>query len=766
MNYKRFLNESRQNFGDSPRKFGFFSKSYLKIKPPSWLDRQIKVRKRLSYKYLTELYNRQELLYKYGKVVWGCIIHANVKLFERGKFDSPAAIVYSLNEILDDDLTKIISVSNQLYSLKGKQTDPELQKISDKLAGEFTIDLKLSVPTKITSGIKYYYAVTVVIRKHLPESYLAGKFFPLLVCPEKTDACMILPSKFWSKEFISKCWMGGKTAEKYNKKGLSDLKSKCYNSAIKNFDKAVKLNPLDLIYHNNLGYTYYLAGEFDNAISAYTIALELNPTDSRTLFGIARIYFTQNKLSKAIQKYEQIYEVDPDFKRISIPWVECLNSLGRYEESTKMIKLFLEDQESMDTTVRAIFCNYWGVALIKLNKFDEAIDKFEQALNFKPDFGLVYENWAFVLDLLGLEEESNQKFQQAIDILSQKDDSSELIDVYTSWIRSLFAKNEIEAANEEIEALLKIDPNNPVALNYKAKGLFLKGNPEEALGIYQKIIESSPYFGLAYSNYIFTLGNLGKFDEIQPIYERTLKLNLNDPRIERTYAFVLVAQNKLNEANLIFQKAIDKDPMLLEVYFPWIECLMRLEDYHAVIEKVKTVLSIDSENAEAYNYWGVALLNLKEFNESIQKFEHAVKLNSEFSLAYENLGFVHFELGQFEQALTFIEKATKVNPFNFQALFLWGLGLRHLGNYEGALEKFEQLITLIPKHSMGYYQFGITLNQLGQLDEAHKNIQKAIELEPNNGMYYNALGINAMGRDLIEQAFECFKKAIELNPEL
>jgi hypothetical protein len=94
----------------------------------------------------------------------------------------------------------------ELFSIKGAQTDPELQVFADKLADEKSGDSKIPAPTSITNGVQCYYTTTMIVRKHLPEKYLAGSLFPYLVCPGYTEAGMVLPEVFWPEHFINKFW--------------------------------------------------------------------------------------------------------------------------------------------------------------------------------------------------------------------------------------------------------------------------------------------------------------------------------------------------------------------------------------------------------------------------------------------------------------------------------------------------------------------------------------------------------------------------------
>jgi hypothetical protein len=46
----------------------------------------------------------------------------------------------------------------------------------------------------------------VVSRNHLPGGRLLDNLFPLLVAPERTEATMILPGRFWPLKLVQS-WM-------------------------------------------------------------------------------------------------------------------------------------------------------------------------------------------------------------------------------------------------------------------------------------------------------------------------------------------------------------------------------------------------------------------------------------------------------------------------------------------------------------------------------------------------------------------------------
>lgn len=198
MNFKDAILETRKNFSSRIEDV-----AYDRIVPPDWLL----INGEIGLPRFKELFENQDVLFSEGTVVWGRIIQANSLLFSPGPEDHPAVVLYSLDEEIDSNPKIIKKAARKLYKIKGKRTDPELQKFSDMLKSEHTRKWKIPVPPRISNNIQCFYTTNLVIRKHLPDGYLISGLFPYLVCPEKTDVGTILPSRYWSEKFLKRYWV-------------------------------------------------------------------------------------------------------------------------------------------------------------------------------------------------------------------------------------------------------------------------------------------------------------------------------------------------------------------------------------------------------------------------------------------------------------------------------------------------------------------------------------------------------------------------------
>lgn len=192
--FRAAIEETREIFGDPDREFGFFEKRYLKARPPIWCRKggdAMWINYRDQWKLLTE-----------GMPVWGTIVQVNNLMFKPGRLNCPGTVLYSRTRKHGDDLLPLMNIARNLFQLKGEHAnDPECQRYGDMLEDEYDRAMGIQVPDIMTGGIPLRSASVVFHRKHLPVNYLTAGFFPLLIHKE-TKSCMVLPSRYWSRDII------------------------------------------------------------------------------------------------------------------------------------------------------------------------------------------------------------------------------------------------------------------------------------------------------------------------------------------------------------------------------------------------------------------------------------------------------------------------------------------------------------------------------------------------------------------------------------
>lgn len=197
-----WIREMRTAFGDTPRKFDRHQKAHLSITKPKWMRFDFR-------KGIKSQYKDQDKLFQYGQVIWGSLIQANTLMFEAGDEDSPGALVYSLEGEHLEDIGSLVEIAEALMALKGEdlfKVSAELRSFAEMITDERSVILHERLPDSLTGGKELYYSILTFPRKHLADGFLRNGIFPILVAPEHTKACTVLPSRFWPEDFIELMW--------------------------------------------------------------------------------------------------------------------------------------------------------------------------------------------------------------------------------------------------------------------------------------------------------------------------------------------------------------------------------------------------------------------------------------------------------------------------------------------------------------------------------------------------------------------------------
>lgn len=119
-------------------------------------------------------------------------------------------------------------------------------------------------------------------------------------------------SEGWFKRTIR---LSPKLAEAYKGLGKINMIQEDYQSAMKNFSKALDLDNNDVSILNSLGLSYVRSGRCQEGIEKYRAALKLRPHDSRILFNLGYAKEKLGDLEEATFYYRQALSHSPEFEK-------------------------------------------------------------------------------------------------------------------------------------------------------------------------------------------------------------------------------------------------------------------------------------------------------------------------------------------------------------------------------------------------------------------------------------------------------------------
>ena len=152
------------------------------------------------------------------------------------------------------------------------------------------------------------------------------------------------------------------------------------------------------------------------------------------------------------------------------------------------------------------------------------------------------------------------------------------------------------------------------------------------------------------------------------------------------------------------------------------------------IESMQKAIDRDPKMVEAYNFLGLIYLTNTEFDKAIKQFEKAVRINRYFTDARNNLGIALRQAGHLERAAEEFQTALKdANYRSLEKIYL-NLGSVYLdqGRDRDAIESFRRALQIKPEYLLALMGLGRAYGATGQVDLAEQAYRKVVKIAPDS----------------------------------
>ena len=169
---------------------------------------------------------------------------------------------------------------------------------------------------------------------------------------------------------------GSNDAMYYYERARIYQKLKQYNSAILDYDVAIKLTPDSANAYFSRGLTYYEESRIKEALSDFDTAVKLNPKDPHILNTRGLVHSDQSEFDQALADFNQALKLDPNygsalFNRGTVyeRQQKYKEALADYDASIKNNKADT-DTESPDAVTERLLEAYYRRAIVNLDLND------------------------------------------------------------------------------------------------------------------------------------------------------------------------------------------------------------------------------------------------------------------------------------------------------------------------------------------------------------------------------------------------------------
>jgi tetratricopeptide (TPR) repeat protein len=299
----------------------------------------------------------------------------------------------------------------------------------------------------------------------------------------------------------------------YNIAGASNAGLKNFDASIKNYRKAIKINPDFADAHNNIGNAFLGNGELDKAIASYKKAIQIYPDYTEAYLNLGNVLMDEGIIDEAIDNYKEAIRIDSNLAMAYYLIANASKSKGDLKNAIanykKAIQIYPDYTEA--------YLNL-GNVLMDEGIIDEAIDNYKEAIRINPDYADAYNNMGNALQLEGDLESAIDYYNQAVTI------NPKFAEAYNNLGSALRGKLDLDDSIDNFKQAIKLKPYYVDAYANMGDAFHAIGRYEEAIESCQQAIKIDPNYSEAYYNMGNALMDIGELEKSIDSYKQTIRL--------------------------------------------------------------------------------------------------------------------------------------------------------------------------------------------------------------------------------------------------
>ena len=352
-----------------------------------------------------------------------------------------------------------------------------------------------------------------------------------------------------------------------------------------------------------------------------------------------------------------------------------------------------------------------GLAYAGLEKFEEAIEAYQMAIQYAPE-------WAHIHASLGAGYASLHRYDEALDAYKTAHDLKPDDAMIHHQLGNIYSKRgKRSQAITYQQRAIAILPTLASA-HYQLGLLYSQENRvPEAISAYETAYSADP-------------------ELIEALY------NLAQVHIRNGNKQVAREKMQLFEKRKVVVKPIqDLRGALQRTIEPTQRAgilanigriYLKSELYEKAVSEYEKAIALNPKSVEAYNGVGIAYAMLKRYSNAIDAQNEALALQPEFAEAYAGLGLVYLMQNEYDLALTHYRRVVTLNPQFLDAHLKIGIILLNQQQYAEAASAYQKAIELNPDKAETYHNLGLCYAHQGKTAEALSNFEWSAKVAQKN----------------------------------
>jgi tetratricopeptide (TPR) repeat protein len=330
---------------------------------------------------------------------------------------------------------------------------------------------------------------------------------------------------------------------------------------------------------------------------------------------------------------------------------------------------------------------------------------------------------------------------------------------------ALINSNQLSEAEQQLSYVLRVVPNEAMALNLLGTIRAKQGRLNEAEALFSRAIRID-------NKLVGARMNLAHLYLLKDVPEKTalelrevLRLDPNNADASYRLAWLLLSQGRFDECISFIDGAKQSLPLSAPLLTVLGEAYLRKGDAGKAEESYLQVLNEQSANADAL--LGLASVSQVrgDANGAILYLGHAREVIGDSPDLLYKFALVALNSSLHNEVVSALKRAIELRPDEPSYHFVLGTAwLRQPPDLQEAEQAFRQALKLQPENAQGQLYLGYVLLKQKKYPEAREWLEKSIQKHTGTPESFYYLGLIAQEQNENERAIGLFEKAIQLAP--
>lgn len=464
----------------------------------------------------------------------------------------------------------------------------------------------------------------------------------------------------------------------------NDYRRDIFNVLLERDYAKLKNKPKNPVILNRIGFTYMQAGKLPKAIKFFRQAYEQNPRFLSAAQNLAKALVLSGKIAEAERVYSSILKLvtNNDALLHEYSFIKLIG--GKPVEAQGLLKR-IQPSFSHYYEVQ----NTFGLILLTQNKKPEAKKYFEKSILINAGYAHAWNNIGVIELENGKLKSAKKYFERAIDLdqnyvvahlnlfklqVKENDFSTALqhissiqhlaqIDTEVLFKKpwTLMKLGRLEEAIEGYYKFLEIVPENSSALNNLGHCYVKLGNPDKAVGLFQRAYNANKANQLPVHNLMIVLTDAGRHREAKKIADQVLAAGIKDDATFYSLGTYHIEEESWDEAEHHLEKALEMKTEIESVYanLGFLYTDIRGEHLKA-INMLKARYDKGARGFDTVNNLIHAYLRGNKIKEAKKYIRLITRTNHPVGLA--TLGLYAIKVGNLNEAKALYDSAIKIAP--------------------------------------------------------------------------------------------------------